>query len=130
MRPLDSAYARLLGIRMHVDADGREQLLLPFGQHLLGRPGFLHGGAIAGLLSLACDHAIVRESSAPAAAPRCLTSTFQFLRAGREQEMRAAGSVQWGKSISTVQAIAWQETEAKPIAIVTRKYRMDSVLPE
>jgi acyl-coenzyme A thioesterase PaaI-like protein len=80
----------------------------------------LHGGAIAGFLSLACDHAMARQT-APAAA-RCVTSTFQFLRAGREAPVTAAASVQQGRTISTVQAIAWQETQAKPIAIVTRKY--------
>ena len=123
MNGLDSPYARLMGVRVHVDAEGRDQLLLPFGQHLVGRPGFLHGGAIAGLLALACDHAMARDtSSADPTAVRCLTSTFQFLRAGREQEVRAAASVQRGRSISTVQAAAWQETESKPIAIVTRKY--------
>ena len=43
-----------------------------------------------------------------------------------EKDVRAAGSVQPGRLISTVQAVAWQETESKPIAIVTRKYRMQS----
>jgi len=124
MSRLDSPYARLIGARLDVDADGREHLLLPFGQHLLGRPGFLHGGAIAGLLALACDHAMAREpsSSEPAALHSCLTSTFQFLRPGREQELRAVASVQRGKLICTVQAAAWQESESKPVAIVTRKY--------
>jgi uncharacterized protein (TIGR00369 family) len=122
MSRLDSPYARLMGVRLYVDADGREQLLLPFGRHLLGRPGFLHGGAIAGLLSLACDHALARPLSADAAAPHCLTSTFQFLRAGREQDLRAVATVLCGRTIATVQAAAWQETEMKPIAVVTRKY--------
>jgi uncharacterized protein (TIGR00369 family) len=124
MSRLDSPYARFMGIRLYVDAEGREQLLLPFGQHLLGRPGSLHGGAIAGLLALACDHAMAKEtSSADAAGVQCLTSTFQFLRAGREQDLRAVASVQRGRAISTVQAAAWQEAEMKPIAIVTRKYQ-------
>jgi uncharacterized protein (TIGR00369 family) len=118
-----------MGIRLDADAEGREQLLLPFGQHLIGRPGFLHGGAIAGLLSLACDHAIALKSP-DAAAVHCVTSTFQFLRAGVEKDVRAAGTVQLGRSISTVRAVAWQEAESKPIAIVTRKYRMESARRE
>jgi uncharacterized protein (TIGR00369 family) len=130
MSVLDSPYARSMGIRLETDAAGREQLLLPFSGHLIGRPGFLHGGAIAGLLSLACDHAIARAtSSADAAAAHCLTSTFQFLRAGGEKDVRAVGTVQLGRSISTVQAVAWQEMESKPIAMVTRKYRMESAGP-
>jgi acyl-coenzyme A thioesterase PaaI-like protein len=123
---LDSSYARLMGIRLCADAEGREQLLLPFGPHLIGRPGFLHGGAIAGLLSLACDRAIAETLPGDATAVHCVTSTFQFLRAGGEKDVKAAGSVQRSRLISTVQAVAWQETESKPIAIVTRKYRMRS----
>jgi acyl-coenzyme A thioesterase PaaI-like protein len=131
MSQLESSYARLMGVRLYVDVEGREQLLLPFGQHLLGRPGFLHGGAIAGLLALACDHAMAREtSSIDRAAAHCLTSTFQFLRVGREQDLRAAASMQRGRSIWTVQAAAWQETESKPIATVTRKYGLDSTREE
>jgi len=126
MSGVDSPYARLLGVRLDADAEGREQLLLPFGQHLIGRPGFLHGGAIAGLLSLACDQAIARETSSATLAVHCVTSTFQFLRAGGEKDVRAAGTVQLGRLISTVQAVAWQETESKPIAIVARKYRRES----
>jgi uncharacterized protein (TIGR00369 family) len=130
MSRLNSAYAGSIGIRVHIDAGGREQLLLPFDQRLLGRPGFLHGGAIAGLLSLACDHAMARDTSTPNAALRCITSTLQFLRPGREENVTAAASVQLGKTISTVQAIAWQDTESKPIAIVTRKYLMESTRQE
>jgi acyl-coenzyme A thioesterase PaaI-like protein len=127
MSQLESSYARLMGVRLYVDVEGREQLLLPFGQHLLGRPGFLHGGAIAGLLALACDYAMERETSSPdRATAHCLTSTFQFLRAGREQDLRAAASVQRGRSIWTVQAATWQEAESKPIATVTRKYGLGS----
>ena len=122
MKRLDSSYARLMGIRVHVDASGRQQLLLPFDQRLIGRPGLLHGGAIAGFLSLACDHAMTQETSTADATVRCITSTFQFLRAGRELDVTAAAGVQRGKAIATVQAVAWQESEAKPIAMVTRKY--------
>jgi acyl-coenzyme A thioesterase PaaI-like protein len=130
MSPLDSAYGRLMGIRV-LDAEGREQLLLPFGQHLIGRPGYLHGGAIAGFLALACDLAVASEaSSADPTTARCLTSTFQFLRSCEAQDLRAASSVQLGRSISTVQATAWQETASKPIAMVTRKYRMERVRRE
>ena len=131
MSRLDSSYSRLMGIRAYVDAEGREQLLLPFGQHLIGRPSFLHGGAIAGFLSVACDHAMARETaSADAAAVRCITSTLQFLRPGREKDLTATASVQRGRAISTVQAVAWQETQSKPIAIVTRKYCMEPTRQE
>ena len=42
-------YARLLDLRIIDGADG-PQVVMPFSNDVLGRPGFLHGGAIAGLL--------------------------------------------------------------------------------
>jgi acyl-coenzyme A thioesterase PaaI-like protein len=114
-----------MGVRISVDPEGRELLLLSFAPHLRGRPGFLHGGAIAGLLSLACDHAIRKETgSSGATPPRCLTSSFQFLRGGREQDVHALATVQRGRAISTVSAAAWQNSESKPVAVLTRKYLM------
>jgi acyl-coenzyme A thioesterase PaaI-like protein len=120
---LRSEYARVIGVRLSADAAGRELLLLSFGPHLLGRPGFLHGGAIAGLLSLACEHAVGQETGASSATtPRCVTSTFQFLRGGREQDVYAAATVQRGRALATVIATAWQDSQNKPVAVVTRKY--------
>jgi acyl-coenzyme A thioesterase PaaI-like protein len=126
MKRLDSPYAHAMGISACADTDGRELLLLRFGTHLLGRPGFLHGGAIAGFLSLVCDHALADAALAEGEIRfRCLTSTFQFLRGGRELDVRGGARIQRGTVISTVNALAWQDDEAKPIAVVTRRYLMD-----
>jgi hypothetical protein len=43
-------------------------------------------------------------------------------RGGREQDVHALATVQRGRAISTVSAAAWQNSESKPVAVLTRKY--------
>ena len=122
MSGADSTYGRAMGIARTRSPDGREILLLPFRPELAGRPGFLHGGAIAGFLGLVCDDAIegYARSSARAFVP--ISTSWQFLRGGREREIYAAVTILPGAKLVTVNATAWQEAELKPIASACRKY--------
>ncbi|WP_375429138.1 PaaI family thioesterase, partial [uncultured Sphingomonas sp.] len=45
-------YADLLGIEVE-RGEGAPVLMMPFADDVIGRPGFLHGGAISGLLEMA-----------------------------------------------------------------------------
>ena len=45
-------YARLLQLRVE-ELDGAPLMVMPFHDDVIGRPGYLHGGAIAGLLEFA-----------------------------------------------------------------------------
>jgi len=125
MRGIDSNYGHTLGIRCLLDSDGSEILLLPFTPALLGRPGFFHGGAIGGLLSLACDDAMERQLRVFGLGFQPLSTSLQFLRGGRERAVHAAAFVQLGAKIASVNAIAWQSERAKPIASACRKYLVD-----
>ena len=42
-------YAELLGLTVEPGEEA-PVFVMPFGQDVIGRPGFLHGGAIGGLL--------------------------------------------------------------------------------
>ena len=57
MNPLPP-YAQFLGIRTARSEEGELQFVMPFGDVVLGRPGYLHGGAIAGLLEFAAFGAL------------------------------------------------------------------------
>lgn len=46
-------YARLLGLQEDRSSDGVPRLVMPYADPVIGRPGFLHGGAITGLLEIA-----------------------------------------------------------------------------
>jgi len=102
-------YADLLGLRRDGERDG-----MP----VLGRPGFLHGGAISGLLEMAAFAALRTALGAEEAVRiKPVNVTVDFMRAGRELPTHVVGHVsRLGKRIANVEAIAWQENPDVPIA--------------
>ncbi|USU04870.1 PaaI family thioesterase [Sphingomonadaceae bacterium OTU29MARTA1] len=117
-------YAELLGITLE-PRDGAAPLLeMPFGDDVLGRPGFLHGGAIAGLLEVAAivslQHALTEEGGGRI---KPVNVTVDFMRGGRDKPTRAEGIVtRLGTRVANVEAIAWQDDRAKPIAHARMNY--------
>ena len=110
-------YAHFLGVTAHRSDDGELQFVMPFGDAVLGRPGFLHGGAIAGLLEFAAMGAIYEALDGEAAQVKPVNVTVSFLRGGTSQETFAAATVtRLGKRVANVEAHAWQQDRAKPIA--------------
>lgn len=107
-------YAEFLGVRL----DGEGGLVMPFSPDVLGRPGFLHGGAISGLLEIAAVVALYdslgRDSGARI---KPVNVTVDFTRGGREKDTLARGTVtRLGNRVANVEAFAWQDDPAKPIA--------------
>lgn len=123
MTRLRSPYARRLGIIELAESGTGIILALPFNETLIGRRGFLHGGAIAGFLALACEEALVRLRRDNRADFGCVTSTVQFLRGAREQmDVCATADVSVGGALATANAMAWQADRAQPIATACIKY--------
>lgn len=119
-------YAEMLGCRIEAQADGSPLLVLPTGNHLIGRPGFLHGGAIAGLLELAGFAAIRHELGDDATRIKPINITVDYMRGGRLIETRAAARVtRIGRRVANVEAEAWQEDRAKPIASAKLNLMLD-----
>ncbi|MFD1786081.1 PaaI family thioesterase [Sphingomonas floccifaciens] len=110
-------YAELLGMAVEADDDGTRRLMMPYAGRVSGRPGFLHGGAIGGLLEMA---AILRLRDAlgdSAAVAKPVTLTVDYMRGGREKPTYAAGIVRrLGSRVANLDAIAWQDDRAQPIA--------------
>ena len=113
-------YAALIGIVPDPAPDTADAtvLLMPFAEGVLGRPGFLHGGAIAGLLEMA---AFVAATDALAGEGggriKPVTITVDYLRGGRDHPTRAAGTVtRLGRRVANVEATAWQDARDRPIA--------------
>jgi len=111
-------YADLLGLRRDGERDGMPVLAMDFGRQVLGRPGFLHGGAISGLLEMAAFAALRTALGAEEAVRiKPVNVTVDFMRAGRELPTHVVGHVsRLGKRIANVEAIAWQENPDVPIA--------------
>jgi len=117
-------YADLLGLIVEDDPDGSPLLMMPFGGDVLGRPGFLHGGAISGLMEMA---AIVALQSAledeGGGEIKPINVTVDFMRGGRDKPTRARGVVtRLGTRVANVETTAWQDDPAKPIAAARMNY--------
>ncbi len=116
-------YAALLGVTLEPAGPGSADapvLTMQFGDDVIGRPGFLHGGALAGLLELAAitalTHALERDGRG-AAGFKPVNVTVDFMRGGREKPTRAQGHVtRLGSRVANVEAVAWQDERDRPVA--------------
>ena len=124
MSPLPP-YAELLRLRVE-DDEGGCRFIMPFHQDVVGRPGFLHGGAIAGLLEFAAFTGLRRALDDPSVAMKPITITVDYLRGGTEGDTFASAEVQrLGGRIANVEAIAWQSERSKPIASARLNFLLD-----
>ncbi|HEY1607192.1 MAG TPA: PaaI family thioesterase [Allosphingosinicella sp.] len=109
-------YAELLGLRTERSADGTLLWVMPFREEVVGRPGFLHGGAIAGLLEFAALGTLY-ERLETGVRVKPINVSVDFMRGGIEHDTYAAATIaRLGNRIATVEAHAWQMDRAKPIA--------------
>jgi uncharacterized protein (TIGR00369 family) len=111
-------YAELLGLRTERGAGGELLWIMPFRQEVVGRPGFLHGGAIAGLLEFAALGTLyeaLADRAGVTAKP--INVSVDFMRGGTDHDTFAAATVtRLGKRVANVEAHAWQQARSKPIA--------------
>lgn len=115
MKPLPP-YAEMLGIRR---VDGTPGLLrMAASNDLEGRPDFIHGGVISGLLELACYEALayeLNEEERPKIKP--IDVSVDFLRGGLMVETFASARiVRVGGRVANATAEAWQADRSKLIA--------------
>ena len=109
-------YARLLRLTIQ-EADGESRWVMPFDPDVIGRPGFLHGGAIAGLLEFAAFGSLAAALGDPSVATKPISVTVDYLRGGSDHDTFAVGTVlRLGSRIANVSAVAWQKERSAPIA--------------
>ena len=115
MTPLPP-YAELLKLRVEDRGDGRVWIM-PFHDDVVGRPGFLHGGAIAGLLEIASFDAVERALGDDPARMKPINVTVDYMRGGSDADTIAMAKVErLGARIANVEAVAWQKERSAPIA--------------
>jgi uncharacterized protein (TIGR00369 family) len=105
-------------LRLRVDdSDDELRLVMPFHEDVVGRPGYLHGGAIAGLLEFAAFTTLARAIGDPAVAMKPITVTVDYMRGGTPRDTFATAEIQrLGSRIANVEATAWQTERTSPIA--------------
>ena len=112
-------YARGLNVAIDGAMDGRAVLIMPWSVRVMGRPGFVHGGAITGLLELAALSTLVlalpEDEPLPEIKP--VTVTVDFMREGGMRDTFAAATItRLGRRIANLRAVAWQYDYSRPIA--------------
>lgn len=118
-------YARFLGLF----AEGTVEtpvIVMPFEARLIGNPVLpaLHGGSTAALLEMAAI-AQVAVSFPALRLPRPINVTVAYLRTGKPVDVRARARIsRAGRRVAHVQAEAWQEDEAHPIATLLAHFLM------
>jgi len=110
-------YAEFLGVRAERGEADELLFLMPFGERVTGRPGYLHGGAIAGLLEFAAFGALYEALGEERPEVKPVNVTVQYMRGGINHDTYAAAQVtRLGKRVANVEAHAWQLDREKPIA--------------
>ena len=117
-------YADILGLSVETDADGAPRLVMPFSNEVVGRPGFLHGGAIGGLLEMAAIVALMHALEAEGGGRiKPINVTVDYMRGGREKPTFAQGTItRLGTRVANVEAVAWQDARERPIAAARMNY--------
>lgn len=129
-------YGELLGLRTERSASGETLWLMPFREQVVGRPGFLHGGAIAGLLEFAALGTLYEAlGGREGVTVKPINVTVDFMRGGVDHDTYAAATItRLGNRVANVEAHAWQKDRAKPIAaahmnLLLRREGSDKELP-
>lgn len=118
-------YAQLLRLRIDDSADG-PRFVMPFHDDVVGRPGYLHGGAIAGLLEFAAFNGLRDAIGDDRVVMKPVTVTVDYMRGGGEQETFASATVErLGRSIANVVAYAWQLDRETPIAAARLNFLLE-----
>jgi uncharacterized protein (TIGR00369 family) len=109
-------YAKLLNVRFGEDKSG-VLVVMPYHDQVTGRPGYLHGGAIAGLLEFAAFSGLARAIDDDSVVMKPVTVTVDYMRPGLERETYATAIIErLGATIANVEAFAWQVQRDQPIA--------------
>lgn len=104
-------YAAFLGLRAEGDL-----LVMPFAPALIGAPGRLHGGAIAGMLEIAALRVVLARLPEGATA-KPISVTVDFLREGQPQDSFARAHVlRLGRRVANVRAELFQDDPDRLVA--------------
>lgn len=119
-------YARLLKLQFDADSDGSPLLVMPFDEDVIGRPGYLHGGAIAGLLEVAAFTMLAHKIGDDAVVMKPITVTVDYMRPGVDHPTSAHATVsRLGATMANVEAFAWQEDRDQPIAAARLNFLLE-----
>jgi len=113
-------YARTMGMDVdHIEDGGVPVIAMDFADKVQGRPGFLHDGAIGGLLEMAAHAALRAELQRQGSDSRIkpVNISIEYLRGGLQERTFARGEViRAGRRVANVRVEAWQGDRSKLVA--------------
>ena len=119
-------YGNLLQLRSETLEDGSVRFTMPFHDDVVGRPMYLHGGAIAGLLEFAAFETLRRAVGDAKVVLKPITVTIDYMLGGRARDTFADAVVErLGSNIANVEAFAWQKDRRTPIASARMNFLLD-----
>ncbi len=105
-------YAQMLGLRREGQA-----VVMPYSMQLIGSPGRLHGGAVAGLMEIAANLAVRESPGVAEAVLKPINVTVDYIREGALEDCYAEALIQRiGRRVANVRVEAWQADRARLIA--------------
>ena len=124
MKTSFSPYAQTMGFEEQRDTNGRLVIAMPYSDGVRGRPGFVHGGALAGLLETIA-YATLSEALGEDDRP-LIKVTATYMRGAVEVTTYARATIErLGKRIANIEAIAWQDDIKKPVAMAQINVMLD-----
>ena len=112
-------YARAMGMEFAGHDNGSPVIAMVWSARAMGRPGFMHGGAIGGVLEMAGFTALEAELERQGIDMRIkpINISTEYLRAGLEERLFARGEVvRAGRRVANVRIEAWQSDRDRPVA--------------
>jgi len=125
-------YAQAMGMEFAGTDNGSPLIAMDFAERAMGRPGFLHGGAIGGLLEMAGFTALEAELERQGVEVRIkpINISVEYLRAGLPQRIFARGEVvRAGRRVANVRIDAWQSDRARPVASCWMNFQLSPKKP-
>jgi uncharacterized protein (TIGR00369 family) len=119
--------ARFLQLSGELGPDGL-RARMTFSPHLVGNSLLpaLHGGTLGALLESTAVFALLLEGEPPAALPRIINLTVEYLRSARAVDTFARAEItRQGRRVATVRAYAWQDDPERPVAAANAHFLLD-----
>ena len=116
-------FAVFAGITAEVH-EGRLVTTMRFDPKLIGNPNLpaLHGGSTGGLLEIAAVLELFWQAEARVM-PKTIGLTVEYLRSARPVDTLATCVItKQGRRVVRVRAVAWQESEARPVASAQARF--------
>jgi uncharacterized protein (TIGR00369 family) len=116
-------YARFMGITAELRDDdvlGR----MRYSDHLVGNASVpaLHGGALGAFLESTAIFKLLWHGETTSV-PKTINITVEYLRAAQAEDVLArAVFTRHGRRVANVRVFAWQDDEARPVAVATAHF--------